>query len=427
MTNYKDYNKIKIIGITGSCGKTTTIKIVHEYLKAIGKKSVLFASCGIDLPTKNYNPSDEIEIPIYNEKSLKSALKGALLCESEYLLLEINERTIEKGYVKDVPFYIRALTNIIPYHNTFDYTKDEYIKIKESFFKDIPDEQECTCIYGEVHKDYFNDLMSANNKTKKIVTSRYIAGVRGIKEDDVDYLFYPNNEFFDSLDGLQFNVKTRDDEYLIKTNLLMPHNALNINMALAIIDTLGELDIEAFNQLLNSIIIPGRDEVLREKGRIVLTSITCAPHLEALKRYKEKGLLNNIILVTGSYGSGFSTWEEKYNTDKYIKYVNDSMKFIYKYIIRNVDTVYITSVDNANSDPLELINNQIKEVKGILEYHDFVDRKEAITKAIENSCKGDVIFISGRGNRAIFCKTKNEIDYFKDIDIAKEALNGLKE
>ena len=45
MSNNKDF---KIIGITGSYGKTTTIKIVNEYLKAKGKRSVLFASCGID-------------------------------------------------------------------------------------------------------------------------------------------------------------------------------------------------------------------------------------------------------------------------------------------------------------------------------------------------------------------------------------------
>lgn len=427
MINFKKYNKIKIIGITGSCGKTTTLKIVHEYLKFIGKKSVLFASCGIDLPIKNYNLADEIEIPLYNEKSLERALEGALLCGAEYLLLEINERTIEKGYVKDVPFYIRALTNIIPYHNTFDYTKDEYIKIKESFFRNIPDEQECTCIYGEVHKDYFDDLMTANNKPKIIATSKYIASIRGIEEDDVDYLLYTDGKEFDSLNGLKFIIKVKNKELFIKTRMIMPHNALNINLAMAIIDTLGEFDIEAFNKILNNITIPGREEIIREKGRMVIISITCTPHLEVLKKYKGIGLINNIILVTGSYGSGFSTWEDKYNSKKYDDYVNESMKFIYKYIIKNADRVYITSVDNAASNPQELIDSQIKEIDGKLEYHDIVDRKEAIRQAITDSNVGDVIFISGRGNRAIFCKSKNEIDYYKDIDIVHEVLNDLKE
>lgn len=424
MSNNKDF---KIIGITGSYGKTTTIKIVNEYLKAKGKRSVLFASCGIDLPNSNYDKDDEIEVPIYNEKSLNKAINGARNCNADYLLLEINERTIAKGYVKEVPFYIRALTNIVPLHNTFEYTKEEYVKIKESFFENIKDEDECTCIYGEDEKEYLDVLMNANIKPKKIATSRYIAGVKGLKEEDVNYLLYQNRDVFDSLAGLSFSIKTKDNDYNISTKLIMPHNALNINMALSIIDTLGELDIELFNKVLNDITILGRDEVIKEKGRTVITSITCAPHLEVLKKYQNNGLINNIILVTGSYGSGFESWDKEYNSEKYTKYVNDSMKFIYKYIIKNVNKVYITSVDNASSDPKELINNQVKEIDGKISYCDILDRKEAIRKAILESDNGDVIFISGRGNRAIFCKSRNEIDYYKDMDIVREVLNELKE
>ena len=425
MSNNKDF---KIIGITGSYGKTTTIKIVNEYLKAKGKRSVLFASCGIDLPNSNYDKDDEIEVPIYNEKSLNKAINGARKCNADYLLLEINERTIAKGYVKDVPFYIRALTNIVPLHNTFEYSKEEYVKIKESFFENIKDEDECTCIYGEVEKEYLDVLMSANNKPKKIATSRYIASVKGLKEEDVNYLLYQNeNAIFDSLDGLSFNIKTKDSDYNINTKLIMPHNALNINMALSIIDTLDELDIDLFNKVLNEISILGRDEVIKEKNRTIITSITCAPHLEILKKYQNNGLINNIILVTGSYGSGFETWDKEYNSERYSKYVNDSMKFIYKYIVKNVNKVYITSVDNASSDPKELINNQVKEIDGKISYCDVLDRREAIRKAILESENGDVIFISGRGNRAIFCKTRNEIDYYKDMDIVREVLNELKE
>lgn len=424
MSNNKDF---KIIGITGSYGKTTTIKIVNEYLKAKGKRSVLFASCGIDLPNSNYDKDDEIEVPIYNEKSLNKAINGAINYKADYLLLEINERTIAKGYVKDVPFYIRALTNIVPLHNTFEYSKEEYVKIKESFFENIKDEDECTCIYGEVEKEYLDVLMNANNKPKKIATSRYIAGVKGLKEEDVNYLLYQNRDVFDSLAGLSFSIKTKDNDYNISTKLIMPHNALNINLALSIIDTLGELDIELFNKVLNEITILGRDEVIKEKGRTVITSITCAPHLEVLKKYQNNGLINNIILVTGSYGSGFESWDKEYNSEKYTKYVNDSMKFIYKYIVKNVNKVYITSVDNASSDPKELINNQVKEIDGKISYCDILDRKEAIRKAILESDNGDVIFISGRGNRAIFCKSRNEIDYYKDMDIVREVLNELKE
>ena len=88
-------------------------------MKRIGKTSVLFASCGIDLEISNYSYNNEVEIPIYNETSLINAINGAIKERADYLILEINERTIEKGYIEGIPFSIRALTNIVPKHNTF--------------------------------------------------------------------------------------------------------------------------------------------------------------------------------------------------------------------------------------------------------------------------------------------------------------------
>lgn len=424
---YEENKNLKIIGITGSYGKTTTLKIVHEYLKKLGKKSVLFASCGIDLPISSINPSDEVEVALYNEKSVFNALYGAYMYGADYLLLEVNESVIAKGLVKDVPFDIKALTNIVPLHNTFEYTEEEYVNIKKKFFSETLVSKESICIYGEVDKKYLDDLLIINDLPKKIATSRYIASVKGLDEKDVDYLLYPNNKIMDSLSGLNFNIKTRSNVYNINSNLIMPYNALNINLALAIIDSLGELRIELFNEILNSIIIPGRDEVIKDKGRTIIISITCAPHLEILKKYKERGEINNIILVTGSYGSGFVTWSEEYNSNKYSEYVNSSMKFIYKYINRHVDKVYITSVDNASSDALELINNQIKELDSKIIYKGIIDRRDAIKEAISDSKPGNVIFISGRGNRAIFCKSYKEVEYYKDIDVVKEAIEKLKE
>ncbi|MBP5407851.1 MAG: hypothetical protein J6Y42_01765 [Bacilli bacterium] len=423
----KENKGLKIIGITGSYGKTTTLKIVHEYLKMIGRKSVLFASCGIDLPISNYDPNNEVEVAIYNETSLINALNGAISYGADYLLLEINERTLAKGYVKDIPFDIRALTNIYSKHNTFEYSEEEYINLKKSFFKDIKEDEDTICIYGEVSRRYLDDLMSLNNKPKKIVTSRYTAKVFGVEESKVDYLLYSNNGNFDSLDGLKFNIKNKSNDYKINTSLIMPHNALNINMALAIIDSLNELKIEKFNELLKNIIILGRDEVIKEKGRTIITSVTCTPHLEILKKYKERYLINNIILITGSYGSGFSSWDSQYNSKEYEDYVNNSMKFIYKYIIKNVDKIYITSVDNGAINPKTLIDRQAEEVKNKVEYSAIIERKEAIKQAIDKSNTGDVILISGRGNRKIFCKSENEIEYYLDMDVAKEELSKIKE
>lgn len=412
---------LKIIGITGSNGKTTTALIVHEYLKSIGLKSVLFASCGIDLEISNYDKNSEVDIPIFNETSLINAIDGAIKERADYLILEINERTIEKGYIEGIPFSIRALTNIVPKHNTLSYTEEEYVNIKKSFFK-VDDEDDCTCIYTLTEKELLEDLIRQNNKPYKVVSSEYVARVKGVEEEKIDYMLHQGTKEFDSLEGLNFNIKTKTKDVECHTNLIMPFNALNITLAYAILDSLGEMEDSKFNQLLEEIKIPGRDEVIRYNKRTIIISVTCTPHLEILKRYKENNKINNIILITGSFGNGFNSWLSEYKDENFKNYVNESMRWAYSYFIKNADKIYITTNDYASSNVSELLKSQENEIKGKIAYEVIENRKAAIKKAIEESEEGDVIFISGRGNRKVFCNNTKSVEMYLDKEIVNKEI-----
>lgn len=416
---------LKIIGITGSNGKTTTALIVHEYLKRIGKTSVLFASCGIDLEISNYDKNSEVDIPIFNETSLINAIDGAIKERADYLILEINERTIEKGYIEGIPFSIRALTNIVPKHNTLSYTEEEYVNIKKSFFK-VDDEDDCTCIYTLTEKELLEDLIRQNNKPYKVVSSEYVARVKGVEEAKIDYMLHQGTKEFDSLEGLNFNIKTKTKDVECHTNLIMPFNALNITLAYAILDSLGEMEDSKFNQLLEEIKIPGRDEVIKYNGRTIIISVTCTPHLEILKRYKENNKINNIILITGSFGNGFNSWLSEYKDENFKNYVNESMRWAYSYFIKNADKIYITTNDYASSNVSELLSSQENEIKGKIAYEVIENRKAAIKKAIEESKEGDVIFISGRGNRKVFCNNTKTVEMYLDKEIVNKEIREKK-
>ena len=412
---------LKIVGITGSNGKTTTALIVHEYLKSIGLKSVLFASCGIDLEISNYDKNSEVDIPIFNETSLINAIDGAIKERADYLILEINERTIEKGYIEGIPFSIRALTNIVPKHNTLSYTEEEYVNIKKSFFK-VDDEDDCTCIYTLTEKELLEELISQNNKPYKVVSSEYVARVKGVEEAKIDYMLHQGTKEFDSLEGLNFNIKTKTKDVECHTNLIMPFNALNITLAYAILDSLGEMEDSKFNQLLEEIKIPGRDEVIRYNKRTIIISVTCTPHLEILKKYKESNKINNIILITGSFGNGFNSWLSEYKDENFKNYVNESMRWAYSYFIKNADKIYITTNDYASSNVSELLSSQENEIKGKIAYEVIENRKAAIKKAIEESKEGDVIFISGRGNRKVFCNNTKTVEMYLDKEIVNKEI-----
>lgn len=146
---------LKIIGITGSRGKSTTALMIHHYLKTLGYKSVLYSSVMVDSPASFLKPNEAYEVAIRDKTSLLNIIEEVETYGADFLVLEINESTLAKGIVKDVPFDVRVLTNLNPKHNLEQYTEDEYVELKQSFFKDIEDE--CKCIIG--FQDYSKELL----------------------------------------------------------------------------------------------------------------------------------------------------------------------------------------------------------------------------------------------------------------------------
>ena len=106
-------DKMKIIGITGSTGKSTTAYIVHKYLKSCGYRSILYSSVMIDSPASIIDPNESCEVSIYNEEDLLSIINEAESYNTEYLVLEINESILEKKIVKDLVVDIFLIKKIL--------------------------------------------------------------------------------------------------------------------------------------------------------------------------------------------------------------------------------------------------------------------------------------------------------------------------
>ena len=96
-----DVNNLMIIGITGSVGKTTTAIIVHEYLKMLGYKSILYSSAKIDSPASIKSSKESCEISFNTEEKILEIIKEAESYGADFLVLEVNESTIKKGLTKE--------------------------------------------------------------------------------------------------------------------------------------------------------------------------------------------------------------------------------------------------------------------------------------------------------------------------------------
>ena len=420
--NEMNENDLKIIGITGSAGKSTTALIVHEYLKMLGYKSVLYSSAKIDSPASIIKPDEACEISFNSEEELLDIIEEVEAYGADFLVLEVNESTIEKGITKEIPFTVRALTNLNPKHNLERYSDAEYIEIKKAFFKDIEDECKCVLGFQDYDKKLLEELLKLNDFEKFLFTSNYIADVKGVDSSMATCLL---TDLESTLDGLKLNIKVKGKTYKLKSKLMMSYNALNFVGAMTILEALNILDIEQFEKCIYDINIPGRAEVFKTNGRLIVVDAHLPKMLECLKSFKDEGFISKIKVVVGSMGHGFKTWEDRYNSEQFKEIHKKNKKYAMGLLKQNADFVYLTENDNAADNVLDICLELQGYLEGDVPSMIVEDRREAIRQSIIDSKEGDVIFISGRGNRRILCNTKTTMKLLKDSEVVKETLEEL--
>ena len=416
---------IKIIGITGSSGKSTTAFIVHEYLKSLGKKSVLYSSIRIDSPASYINVNEPCEIPVQNENILLDVIEEAEAYDADYIVMEVNESTIQKGLTEGIPFAVRALTNLNPKHNEEQYSPEEYVRIKESFFENIPNDEDCTCVIGltgPFTRDDFNKFIKLNNHPKITFGSKYICEVRNADYTNLDCLLYGMNS---DLNGLNMKIRVKENSYDFNTKVIFSYNALNFTCAIAIIEALNLFDANLFSKCISDMAIPGREEIIKVNNRTIVIGLHLVPVLEHLKQYQKNREINKIKVVVGSIGTGFVSWGKEFSSNLYMSQRGKIRSFAMGYLQKYADFAYLTSNDNAAENPLNIAQELQGYLSNKIPSTIVVDRSEAIKKAILESEPNDLIYISGRGNRRIFCDSANTMKLINDKEIVQDVLKVL--
>ncbi len=388
LKNYFDF-KIKIVGITGTNGKTTTASLMYSLLLDLNKKTALLGTRGFfinDERIKEKGLTTPTLLELYGD------LEEAVRLKCEYFIMEVSSHAIVQKRVAGLDFALKVLTNITSDHLDFHQNIENYRDAKNSFFKDEG--------LKVINRDEANALFNPINARTYALDKKAHLNVQA---------FSLNPSISASLcyqqDLRDPNLK---ETALIHSPLLGRYNLYNILAGVLGVKSLTQLPLETITPLLENFYgVKGRLEIVHSKPLVVVdfahTTDGMQQVFESFKSQK----------ITALFGAGGDRDKTK----------RPEMGAIASYYAHKI----ILTSDNPRSENEEDIIKDI--LKGISDSSKVIvekDRKKAILNALENLKDDEVLLILGKGdeNIQIF---KDKTIFFSDQEVVKSYYQHLKQ
>lgn len=357
--------KLKIVGVTGTNGKTTSTYLIEELL---GKDRV--ARIG----TVEYKIGDEIiEAPNTTPESLDiiKICKKAVEKKLEYLIMEVSSHGLTSGRVEMLEFDVAMFTNLTPEHLDYHKNMEEYFLAKKRLFKKL------------------------KNTKNGVINIDDIYGKR----------------IFDEFGGVPYSLKENislNQELIerLQPNLLGKFNFYNLLGAIGVVRLLGKKEYEIEKKVRELKGAPGRFEPVYagQKFKVIVDYAHTGDALKNILQGVNELTHSKIITVFGCGG----------DRDRVKRPVMAKVAEEYS------DFVIVTSDNPRTEDPKAIIDEIVVGFKN-KKFEVEMDRKKAIELAIEKAEDTDIVLIAGKGHETYQIIGKEKI-HFDDREIAKEAI-----
>lgn len=375
-SKYYDFpaRKLKLIGITGTKGKTTTAYMIRDILNASGKKTGMIGTI--------YNTYGNVCIEASRTSpeslDLQKLLKDMVDAQMEYVVMEVSSHSLVLDRVYGLHFAIGIFTNLSQEHLDFHGTMDNYLLAKSKLFEMC----DFALVNGDdIHTPRLKKMIKCKTATFGLDNAVNITAsdVR-INNNNVEFKMYVNK----MLETIVINIPGRFTVY----------NAL---AAIGTCSLLGA-QMDAILLALSNIKVPGRSEIIDvQKTFTVMVDYAHNPSsLEAILSSIKKYVKGRIICVFGCGG----------NRDK------EKRPMMGEISGRLADFTVITTDnprDEAPSVIMKEIEDGVKKTKGL--YKIIENRKDAIAFAMRIAWKNDLVLIAGKGH-----ETYQELKNGKRID-----------
>ncbi|WP_283636081.1 UDP-N-acetylmuramoyl-L-alanyl-D-glutamate--2,6-diaminopimelate ligase [Aquaticitalea lipolytica] len=382
---------LKLVGVTGTNGKTTVATLLYQLFKKAGYKVGLLSTVKIMVDDKEYKATHTTPDSLTINKFLSLMNDEGV----EFCFMEVSSHGIHQNRTEGLKFEGGIFTNLshdhLDYHDTFA----EYRDVKKSFFDNLPKDA-----FALVNIDDKNGLvMLQNTKARKITYA--------LKT----YADYKAQILENQLGGLLLKV----NESEVWTRLIGNFNAYNILAIYATAELLGLEKVENLRLISELESVSGRFQYLISDEKI--TAIVDYAHtpdalqnvLETINSIRTKN--EELITVVGCGGDRDKTKRPKMG-----------------HIASALSTKVIFTSDNPRSEVPETIIEEIEkgvEPQNFKKIVSIVDRKQAIKTACQLAQPNDIILIAGKGHET-YQEIKGERFDFDDYKIVKEFLKQLQ-
>lgn len=391
--------KIRIIGVTGTNGKTTTIHLIQHILENSKKKTAIIGTLGTRENTNSQYYDAKHTTP--QSPELQKSIKELLDKGFTHIAMEVSSHALSLHRVDECHFASTVLTNITQDHLDFHLTMDEYAKAKKKLFEMLNDSS-WKNKYAIINKDepLFNEFSKAIKKDIKLISY-------GIKEKSD---FQAKNIMYET-NGISFILTSPEGEYKVKSNLNGLFNVYNILASICAAYSEGIKLEKIINAISSAKEVPGRFQIITNKESSAPVCIVDYAHtpdgleniLKAAKLMVSKG--KKLICMFGCGGDRDPTKRPKMG-----KIAEDLS-----------DLVIVTSDNPRSEDPNQIISDILSGIQNTSNIIVEPDRKIAIQIAIKEAQSNDIVVIAGKGHED-YQILKDKTIHFDDREEVRKAL-----
>ncbi len=390
---YGDIDRdIKTIAITGTDGKSS---VAHLVAQALGKSH---EACGL-IGTLGYGRIGDLVEATHTTPPISRIAREYFQFKKNgctAVAIEASSHGIEQKRLQNLPIHTAVLTNITRDHLDYHNSVEEYIKAKAGLFFVHQPKHAVINIDDAIGCEWSDQLASLLN----VITFSLVNTQADVYACDVKYL--PNET------AMQLSIKQQIIDVTVP--LFGQFNVLNMLAVAAVLLSVGKDHLEIKHALNSLEAVPGRMQILRAENVAAVVidyAHTPAALFAALNALREH-CSGKLICVFGCGGNRDAGKRPKMG----------------EMATRYADFTIITSDNPRNENPQEIVNQITNGCIDKDSYKVVVDRKEAITNALEMAGDNDAVLIAGKGHEKYQYINHQKIA-FDDVDVATQTLARL--